>query len=295
MGYAIGRIRPGNSSNPEIKVVAMGPDDRVPAPNFIPSPETPSSNQEPDHDREKSCHIRPAPGSTWPLALVAGMSAGLISWGVGEYTRTFFAAGKERANIMGTRMMAETLDTMAVADVKNAALAFGVLGATLGMTMGLAGGLSRGSWTRGTMAALVGLTLGAATVAGITLAVLPLIGISQVQFQGDLKTALLIHGAAWAPIGAVGGLAFGLGMGGRGRILPALVGGLLGAALGTIIYEIVGALALPTSETARPISATWGTRLFARLCVALGAAAGAAMGARSPDSASHPRWPPHGP
>ena len=48
---------------------------------------------------------------------------------------------------------------------------------------------------------------------------------------------LLTHGAIWSAVGAIGGLAFGLGLGGRGRWKATLVRGLVGAAAATVVYE----------------------------------------------------------
>jgi hypothetical protein len=88
---------------------------------------------------------------------------------------------------------------------------------------------------------------------------------------------LLMHGGIWGAVGAAGGLAFGLGLGGRDRAARALIGGLLGALLGTVLYDLIGALAFPMSRTDFPVAADWPPRLLARLLVAGLAAAGTAM------------------
>ena len=62
--------------------------------------------------------------------------------------------------------------------------------------------------------------------------------------------------------------------------MSALFGGLLGAAVGAVAFEVVGALAFPLALTTRPIPVTWGSRLVAHLLVAVCAAAGAAVAAR---------------
>ena len=85
----------------------------------------------------------------------------------------------------------------------------------------------------------------------------------------DLILAFLVQGGIGAVIGAVAGGAFGLGLGGRRHALGPLLGGLLGAIAGVLIYEVVGLVAFPLDETTRPLSATWGTRLLARLAVAI--------------------------
>ena len=61
--------------------------------------------------------------------------------------------------------------------------------------------------------------------------------------HGDLTLAILILGGIWPIIGAAGGAAFGIGLGQPGHVLRALLGGLLGALAGLLVYEIVGALA----------------------------------------------------
>ena len=98
----------------------------------------------------------------------------------------------------------------------------------------------------------------------------------------DLVLVFSIQGGIGAAIGAAAGAAFGLGLGGRNHLLRPLLGGLLGGIAGVVVYEMVGLLAFPLDETTRPISATWSTRLLARLAVAILASAGATMGA----------WPP---
>jgi len=78
-------------------------------------------------------------------------------------------------------------------------------------------------------------------------------------------------------VGAAGGLAFGIGLGGRDRWVKSLVGGLLGAALGTVAYEVIGAVAFPTDKTELPISLSPRTRAMLHLLVAVMAATGSAL------------------
>jgi hypothetical protein len=85
----------------------------------------------------------------------------------------------------------------------------------------------------------------------------------------DLGLALLTHGAIWAAVGAAAGLALSLGIGGAAKIAPAVVGGILGACLGSVIYEFAGAVLFPFSESFRPTAVTTGPRLLAHIGVAL--------------------------
>ena len=68
----------------------------------------------------------------------------------------------------------------------------------------------------------------------------------------DLILPLLTHGGIWGTVGAVGGLAFGIGRGERRQLLAAILGGLLGALAATLLYEVIGGLAFPLAKTTQP-------------------------------------------
>jgi hypothetical protein len=88
---------------------------------------------------------------------------------------------------------------------------------------------------------------------------------------------LLTHGAIWSFVGAVAGLAFGLGPAGRGHWKATAVGGVGGALAATVVYEIVGAIAFASSKTDLPVSSSATTRGMAQLLVAVLTAAGIAL------------------
>jgi hypothetical protein len=112
----------------------------------------------------------------------------------------------------------------------------------------------------------VGLVLGGAAGAGLSLAVIRL---HQGQFQNseDMIFPLLQHLALWAPLGAAAGIAFALGRGNPRKILA-------GVAVAVILYDPAGATLFPLDQTSLPISKSPRTRFLARLMVALGAGAG---------------------
>ena len=58
-----------------------------------------------------------------------------------------------------------------------------------------------------------------------------------------------------------------------------MLGGFIGAALGTVTYELLGATVFPAAQTTQFVSATWATRLFARLAVTIASSAGVALAA----------------
>ena len=234
-------------------------------------------------------------GRLWAYTIGSGVMAGVVAWLAGEATLSVF---QPRLVMMDTAVgprLGATLEEYHKVDSRNAALAFGLLGVCLGLALGLAGGLARGSTRSGAMAGIVGAGLGAILGAGAALALQPLYywGIARDPTQQSLTLPLLVHAGIWAAVGAAGGIAFGLGQDGRGeRIARSALGGLIGAALSAVAYVVIGALVFPEGETTRPISATWGTRLMARLLLATLTAAGiAAIVTSEPRASARPISP----
>jgi hypothetical protein len=227
----------------------------------------------------------------WKAAMAAGLVAALVSWLAGEALFEAFLPKTKVVFGAGGPMTISTAAEIAATQAKNATLAFGALGAILGLTFGFAGGMARSSVSAGVRAASIGMLLGIVTAISASLALLPIYNrfqdIYEEKASSNLTVPLLIHGGIWAAIGAMAGLAFGIGLGGRYAIARGLLGGLVGAVLGAVVYELIGALAFPLASTVQPLSQTWGSRLLARAAVALLVAAGVALaiteaGARLP-------------
>ena len=215
----------------------------------------------------------PSRSRYWPAALVAGIIAAALSGGGGEAASGFFPQ-KKMAN-----PLASTVDMAAYnrVIVKNAALAYGLQGAILGLTLGLAGAAIRRSSGHAVLAGLTGLlaggVVGAAASFGLFTAFYAIVHVN----SSDLLPSLMAHGGVWSLIGACGGAAFGLGMGGHGRVARAAVGGLIGAALAAVVYETAGAVLFPLDLTGEPLADTSRPRLFAHAVVNVFAALGAAL------------------
>jgi hypothetical protein len=226
----------------------------------------------------------------WLWALLAGLGAGLVSWYGGE--RAFGAfepvivhpANWKQINIYERPAIDADLQRKArpVSEAKNAAVAFGLLGAMLGIGLGLAGGWARGSVWGGLAAALVGGGAGASAGAGLSMVLTAVfIGHLDPDPTASMLVPMVSRGAIWAAIGAAGGLAFGLGLGTRRAMVRALIGGLAGAVLGTLVFEAAGSAAFPLVRVESPIpgeKAQSMPRLLAHLCVAVFSALGAALG-----------------
>ncbi len=211
-----------------------------------------------------------SPVRIWILLMALALLAGTGAWLVGE--RTFEYARPSRAAAANMRDYTALNQEMPGVNAINGALTFGVLGALLGLALGLGGGLFRRSASSAVIGALAGLILGAAAGALPSLVVMPW----QWRHRNDdpatldLLVPMLMHFALWGAVGLAAGLAFGIGSSGTRpfRLIEAALAGLAGAMLGTFVYEIAGAILFPFAQTTSPFSATSGTRLFARLCVA---------------------------
>ena len=209
------------------------------------------------------------------LAIAAALIAGGASLFAGEAILKSYQSDLVPA--LKVTPIAEDMRRWRDARLYSATLIFTTMGGLLGMTMGLAGGLARCSVFASARAAILGLLLGTAAVGCLALVLVSIFFKRYDPQEGDLVLPLLTHGAIWSAVGAIGGLAFGLGLGGQGRWKATLLGGLVGAAAATIVYEIVGALAFPSSKTDMPVSSSITTRGLAQLLVAILSAGGAVL------------------
>jgi hypothetical protein len=220
----------------------------------------------------------PKPHRTdWKYALLAGLVAGIISGIGGELVWPKVRAAQTPRII--PYPTAEDYEIIIAGQAKSTEVSFFQEGAVLGAVLGLAGGLCSRSVRRGLFAGVVGMVLAGAIAAGAAHWLLP-VYYRNVDPQGhDLTLPVLTHGGIWLPVGAMAGLAFGLGLGGRARWARGALGGFLGAVVATMAYEAIGAVAFPLDKTHHPVPATVVTRLFAQLTVAVLVAMVAAMGA----------------
>ena len=204
----------------------------------------------------------------WSWAVGAGLGTALLSWLLIEATVDSF---KPKASTVQHGAQTFLLPDAAERDKagsRNAALAMGLTGAMVGLVFGLAGAASRRAATAAAFAAILGLVLGAAAAAGTALAAVPLASKLHQRDPGnssiEMASSLLVHGLPWAAMGAVGGLAFGIGQGGGRQALRGLLAGVMGGLAGAFLYEIIGELALPGSKLIEPVGATWQARLLAQ-------------------------------
>jgi hypothetical protein len=209
------------------------------------------------------------------IACLAGLVAGVASMRAGETI-----LGRYRGDLVQaitTHPKPEDMQRWRNARLYSAVWTFTTMGGCLAVAMGLAGGLARRSALAAGSAAIAGLVLGTATAGGLAYILVANFYKHHDPQSNDLVLPLLTHCAIWSAAGAIGGLAFGLGLGGRGRWKATVMGGLAGAAAATIVYELAGALAFASSKTDLPLSDSSITRGMAQLLTATFAAAGAVL------------------
>jgi hypothetical protein len=101
-----------------------------------------------------------------------------------------------------------------------------------------------------------------------------------------------VRAGIWGPIGAVGGLAFAIGMRQPRRALDAMIGACLGAVLATVLFHCSGEMFFPDARSAEPLAASPTVRLLAMMLVsilqAIGATWFAVRGLSRPVSADQP-------
>jgi hypothetical protein len=218
----------------------------------------------------------------WAAILAAGLATGFVAWALGEWAITAFSpvyklTPEQRKSVAVQR--AEIARQRRAAEGYVAMVMYGSLGAVLGFSLGLAGGLARRSPSRGLAATLAGLILGGGAAAAATWAIMPVYfrayQASADNLSHDLVFPLIVHGAMWTCAGAVGGGALGLGLGSWALAIRGAIGGALGAMVGTVIYEFLGAVLFPLAETTRPIAEASGARMLALVSVAVLASLGA--------------------
>jgi hypothetical protein len=265
----------------------MSPSDDLPStPTGAPNKMSPSAGAASEGDATRGATAAPwSSGRTWAVLLASAFVVGFASFGVGEAAPALVPPSRDfPPEMLKSRQQIpmELERRTQVSKDRSASIAYGSLGLALGLALGAVGGLTRRNARAALAAGLTGVVLGGAAGAGATALLVPSYhaarkAASDDDVTSDLALALRTHAGIWAAVGASAGLAFGLGLGGGGRMARAAVGALLGAGLAAVFYEFVGALAFPLAQTFRPVAESFAPRLLAHLSVAVGAAAGALL------------------
>jgi hypothetical protein len=213
------------------------------------------------------------------IALAAGVVAGLAAWLGGESAHDAFRPELIPTEVLGRSVMVPSRDTLKAAALKNGTLASAILGCATGLVLGFAGGVAGRAPARGVIVGLAALAVGALAAALASLALLPLFFRDIVPDTNDLLSPILIHGAIWMAIGAVGGLAFGIGMGPGWNCSRAIGAACVGAFLASVLSHLIGGGLFPDAGATEPVPRSSVVRLLGTMLVTVLVALGAARGA----------------
>ena len=150
-----------------------------------------------------------------------------------------------------------------------------------GLFLGMAGGLAARSLRRGLIVGLGGLVVGGVVGVAASWGLLPLFYRRVVPDPNDLLSPVLVHAGVWMAIGAVGGLAFAVGMCCGWNSVNAVLGACLGAFVATLLFHGLGEFLFVDSASSAPLAAAPLARLLADFLVTLLVACGTARGALS--------------
>lgn len=245
-----------------------------------------SSGMEKEEGISRGASSRVMP--VWAWALAAGIIAGLVGGLAGELNYKRFEPvvvllpnWKSLSPYVKSDHLANELRTKTPPqEVKNAALAYGVLGAVLGLGLGLVGGMARGLRASLT-AATVGAILACAAAAIASRLMVPVF-YRNIDPENAALMPFFTRSVIWVAVGAFAGLAFGLGRGGANRIIAGFCGGLIGAALGSVLFEVTTVMFFALVRQLELIPTVPKLRLLSHLLVAVPTALGAALAAGGP-------------
>lgn len=233
------------------------------------------------HTEAPRTNVNMTPSGRFPLWLVclgSGLLAGLLAAFGGELTYDKIHVEPDYpdtlSNMTGSeRSIARAqvrFKTKVVVETNQAMAAYGMLGAALGVILGLTGARVAGSERVNLGGALVGGVSGCLIGAGLSMALVPAFYDAS-NSQTGLPLLFLTHLAIFAGIGAAGGVALGWSLGDRGVIVRCMVGGIVGALVATLVFEVSNFVAFPNLRTFEPVPVKTIPRLIMHFCVGAGA------------------------
>jgi hypothetical protein len=245
-------------------------------PDEDPIKNEPASPPGPDPGRTRGA----VTGRTWALAIVAVIVAGVGSWLATEAILQAYEATKPARS--GPYPTPQEDEQYRQISINGGTVALAATGGLLALALGLAAGASRPSIKAALSAGVLGLLLGAALEGGVARMVLWYTYKKMDLASDDMLPPILCHLAIWCIIGALAGLAFGIGIGGRLRWLRTMIGGAVAAGIAIVAYDIIGAVLMATHETHLPHAKFPESRALAQILVSLVTGIGIVVAARDP-------------
>jgi hypothetical protein len=219
------------------------------------------------------------PRPIWRIALACGAGAGIVAWTAGELTHGAFKPELVKQVTIAGTFIQPSLVTQNAADFKNAILAFSILGGVMALAMGIAGGLAARSIIRGLIVGSSGAVIGVLVAVGVTKLALPAFYRRLAPDPNDVMTPMLVHGAIWTALGAVGAIAFAIGIKARREYFYIIVNSCVAAFSASFLYHTAAEGLFPAANSSEPIASAASARLLAAVFVTMLVAVGAASGA----------------
>ncbi len=213
----------------------------------------------------------------WTHLLVASCLAALVSWLVGETSLVQVVPKRQRFVAVGKTVEGIPLEAPRTGESRN----------DRPDSSGRRCIAGHGTWTcrradpafffRGGPCAGLGFGLGVISGGAALYWGSPVVRHFADSFASSTLSALLVRASIWSVIGASAGLAMGVGLGGRSRMIRTLLGGALGGMLGAAVYETLGAFLFPLEATDQLTPIAPLARLLALVLISTFSAAAAGL------------------
>ncbi len=210
-------------------------------------------------------------GRLWVAALLGAIVSGVGSWGIGELASPYLPLELEQSpGLSGpTPEMLAARARNELTRNRNDTIQYGVIGALLGLSMGVAGGMVVRSTRLAALVGVMGLVVGGAIGAGATAGVLYWRTIHPIRDPSDLVQSSMTMAGIWGPIGLLGGLALGLGLGRKGGVLGPGLSGCVGALLASGFQPVASSIFQISKPSINLFGATAGDRLVSVLLLTI--------------------------
>lgn len=200
-----------------------------------------------------------------PVTLVLAILAGLAGGALGGSIYPVVKPGTHTVQQMGGPVDLPNKEDLDLAESRNSAIQYGILGGIVGLALGVAGlvgGAASTSRLRPLGPVLGGLN-GALIVGAFGLVAMPLVLAKIHPSNEDMLPAMGVHAILLGLIGLAAGIGFAVALGGgRALSIRALLGALIGALVGSVVFDLLGGIVFPVDGTTDPIPKSFPSQLL---------------------------------
>lgn len=220
----------------------------------------------------------PGPRSAAARVVAAVLMASVVAGAagaIGETTLDYYKPSPEVAK--NTRDPGPLRRELAALTPKNLTIAFGTLAILLGTSLAAAGLVVGRSGGRSAIAGVAGAAIGLVVAGAGSFIMSPIFYNAFDPARPSMLAMIVVRGAIWAAIGAVAGAVYGHSAAGPHAVPRTLLGGLAGAFVATIVFELAHAILDPLDRNDQILPTSTTSRYLAYALVSLLVALGAAL------------------